>query len=303
MKDDLINEIKLHFSSSREGIRSINNINDGETFTVKESNRYGVGIINKNNVVINEKFSNVSLKNVKYLFNNQEIEILLLSSTLFSHRLEFAYLCAQFVELGKQNENRNSVIESPLEWWTKWQELLGNSISNKTVYSVIAELYVWKLELENKKKSLWMGPETASHDIQSDTYNLEVKSTLSKYKNEITISGQFQLINNSKLFIVYVKMEEVVHGMSINSLVSELVKLGENEDSINKKLIKLGYEMGASIRDTAQFRINEIRYYPVDEEFPQITPDSFVGGIVPKGIKKIVYTVDLEGLEYDKWYS
>ena len=36
--------------------------------------------------------------------------------------------------------------------------------------------------------------------------------------------------------------------------------------------------------------------YAVDFDFPRITPTSFVGGVMPAGITKITYTVDLSGM-------
>ena len=36
--------------------------------------------------------------------------------------------------------------------------------------------------------------------------------------------------------------------------------------------------------------------YTVDERFPRITPSSFADGVMPAGITKITYTVDLSGM-------
>ncbi len=33
-------------------------------------------------------------------------------------------------------------MAEPLDWWKKWRELMGNAISNKEAYSVIAEMMV-----------------------------------------------------------------------------------------------------------------------------------------------------------------
>lgn len=304
MEQNLADEIKLHFSSSRNGIRPLDKlIDDNETFTIKEEYSYGVGVVNRNNVIINEKFANVFLTNKNYVYNGEEINLLVLSSTLFSHHLEFSYLCAQFVTFGPKGENRKALIQNPLTWWEKWQELLGNSIKNQTASAVIGELYVYYMDVKNGQKTSWLGPESSSHDLQNENYHIEVKSTLSKYKNEITISSQFQLKRDNDLYIAFIKLEESMDGYSINGLINELKMLGQDYSSINKMVVKLGFEEGSSIRDNKKYRVNELRYYRVDESFPQITEDQFKGNKFPNRIKKIVYDIDLEGIEYDVWYQ
>lgn len=38
-------------------------------------------------------------------------------------------------------------------------------------------------------------------------------------------------------------------------------------------------------------------FYEVNDEFPAIRENSFVGGILPKGIQSITYTLSLDGVE------
>ena len=44
------------------------------------------------------------------------------------------------------------------------------------------------------------------------------------------------------------------------------------------------------------FLVHEILLYRVDQDFPTVTPSSFKGDVLPAGITKISYTVDLTGL-------
>ena len=37
--------------------------------------------------------------------------------------------------------------------------------------------------------------------------------------------------------------------------------------------------------------------YDVDDDFPAIRESSFVGGILPKGVETITYTVTLDGID------
>ena len=42
-------------------------------------------------------------------------------------------------------------------------------------------------------------------------------------------------------------------------------------------------------------------FYEVNDEFPAIRENSFVGGILPKGIQSITYTLSLDGVEGKKY--
>ena len=46
-----------------------------------------------------------------------------------------------------------------------------------------------------------------------------------------------------------------------------------------------------------KFILHEMLKYKVDEKFPRIIPDSFIGGVIPAGITSITYTVNLDGME------
>ena len=41
----------------------------------------------------------------------------------------------------------------------------------------------------------------------------------------------------------------------------------------------------------------ESKEYTVNEKFPMITPNSFVGGKIPANIEEIVYTINLSSLQ------
>ena len=87
----------------------------------------------------------------------------------------------------------------------------------------------------------------------------------------------------------------VSSGYSINALVEQLKVKGINVGDINCKLKELGFEEGRSARNK-KFIIHSMLKYTVDSDFPRITPTSFVGGVMPAGITKITYTVDLSGM-------
>ena len=88
-------------------------------------------------------------------------------------------------------------------------------------------------------------------------------------------------------------------GHSINSIVDRIGQLGYNKSYLNKQLLNHGFDVGMSCRDL-KFIIHDLNIYHVDGDFPRITPESFKDSVMPKGIVKVIYTVDLSGLNSEK---
>lgn len=299
--DNTLERIKIQFHTASEGLRQIDDF-----YTFKYEGEFGVAFENIHNVKINEKFSSVSLetRSITYANNSDGIELILLSSNLKTHKNEFASLCMQFIEKGQNEENRNIVISNPILWWQKWKELIGNRMYDPKPYSVIAELLTLeRLQKLEEKDILWSGPFASSIDIQTKTKNYEVKSSLIRYENEITVSSQFQLAQKEEvnpIFLYYYKMEELLNGETINKVVSRLGELKKvSIQEIEKKLDSLGFPKNASVREKS-YVVHEIRKYKINNNFPRITKDSFKDGKIPANIKKIVYTINLDNIEYEK---
>ncbi|MEF7522835.1 PD-(D/E)XK motif protein [Erysipelothrix rhusiopathiae] len=298
----IVDEIRENFASQfSHGLRTIKTA-DEKSWTIRESNYYGVAIMNINNLEINEQFSNVRLFSSEFQINGGErINLLILSSELNHLRNEFAIICAQFLEPGENKENRILLQTEPFEWWKKWRDLLGNSIKHKKIYDVIGELYCALFLLESKEKNLiWQGPSMNSHDIETETISLDVKTTLIKYAETVTISGQFQLQSNKTLYIYMCKLEESSKGNSIDDLLELIVTAGGRRSDYEEKISQLGYRHGSRDRKI-KYRKLEGKRYLVDTAFPAITPSSFVSGKIPDNITKIEYTIDLVGIPNEIW--
>lgn len=88
----------------------------------------------------------------------------------------------------------------------------------------------------------------------------------------------------------------MVNKICIDKIVEEIGKLGYNKADINMKLEESGFDEGMSARKKC-FILHEMLKYDVGSDFPRISPESFVGGVLPKCITKISYTVDLSGMK------
>lgn len=298
---ELLEEIRECFASTQDGARKIKTLPaEYPAIVIRNNEGYGVAIEFNDSRDVSEKFANSRLFTAILIIGGEEKKYLILSCMLDSLRYEFATVCAQFIEPGIDGIDRKNLIAQPLEWWKRWRELLGNAISNKEAYSVIAEMLVLDRLFVNDKSVEWTAINAGSHDIEGDNNSYEVKSTIKRYGSTITISGQHQLQSKKKLQIYFCRFEKSKEGISVNNLVKELLIHGYDRDKLEKELYQLGYEKGSSIREV-KYKVLEKRIYEVNDEFPKITNTSFKENHIPDSIIQITYTIDLDGLNYTVW--
>lgn len=267
-------------------------------WTVKLDDSYGVAIPYKGTEEINESFASAKIRSTSIKLRSGDIErVILLTTDSEDIRTPFSVLCEALIDPGENGIQRTIVVASPVMWWKEWKELLGNKNIDARIYDVLGELCVLKQIVQNGEEAEWNGPDGATYDIESPARFVEVKSSINREKREVTISSQFQLFPNGKpLVLVLCRFEPMVMtGISIDGVLSEFEDIGYNVDLLNQKLEKKGLEKGMSARKKT-FILHEMLLYTIDENFPVITPESFVGGVMPKGITKITYTADLSGL-------
>ena len=271
---------------------------DYPAWTVKFVDGYGVAIPYSGQQEINENFANARIYSSVIRFNTEtEQRALLLTTESYNIAVPFSALCAELVDPGEGGIFRSEITASPVKWWREWKDLLVNKSIDDRVYDVLGELCVLNYLIANGEDANWNGPAGASYDIETDVRFVEVKSSVVRDRKEITISNHFQLDPpNKHLDLVFCQFEpSVISGVSINLLVEQLKDKGINIGAINQKLKELGFEEGRSSRNKT-FILHGMLKYTVDSDFPRITPASFVGGVMPAGITKFTYTVDLSGM-------
>ena len=144
----------------------------------------------------------------------------------------------------------------------------------------------------------WSGPFGGVVDIKTPVTDYEVKSTISRYGAIVNISGQFQLAASSgkPLQLVHYRFVAVDDGLSIDLVCDRLIALGVDAAMLEGALQRLGMEAGCSTRKEA-YDLLEVNSYAVDDDFPRIIPASFIGGVMPIGVFKFEYSVDLSGFK------
>jgi hypothetical protein len=276
------------------------------SWAIKFKSNYAVGIMIDEKIKINESFANVSFYTDWFRVNDTSKHLLVLSSTDESLRNEFAGICALFLETPPDGSKREELMKDPIRWWKNWKNLIGNRSVEKNVHGVIGELvilyYLKKSVIININAENWTGPEGKSIDIRTETKNYEVKSSLIKYNNIVTISGQYQLNYDNHLSLMLVKLEDPgveTSGndiVSIESLIKKLRGLGVEQSILNAKVSKLGIKEN-SLDRKKQFRVLKVIEYPVKEDFPLIDMNKLDGGDNKDRILQVTYKVDLSGLE------
>ena len=296
---NIIEEIRSHFAALYDGMRKLESVpEEYPAYSLRYQGEYGVAFDYDSDKDILEESVNAKISTREVtIWNGERRKCLLLTCYDEEFRNEFAYMCELFITPGVNGEARKKIIENPLVWWNKWIELLGDHKGKKVCYDELAELITLDFLYKDDSSVIWTAAEAGTHDIESASASYEVKSTIKKSETHVIISSRHQLEAANKLELFFFRMEKSLSGFSINDVADSLEKHGYDRSQLEKQLADKGYSRGMSIRDT-KFTILEVRRYIVGEKFPKIVEGSFKNGVFPHNIIKIIYTIDLEGIDY-----
>ncbi|WP_295158093.1 PD-(D/E)XK motif protein [Selenomonas sp. AE3005] len=301
---DLVQAIKNHFALLHDGhIYPMHDELPGDynAWVVRWNGKIGVAVPYDSDEHVYSSFAEIEVESciingeqVLYLFINAE------NNDKQWRSLAFANICENFVSPGEDGSNRELVTHHTQEWCAKWKDLLGNASREIPVHAVVGELMVYRWLLQQGLKPQWTASNRSRLDFITENAAWEVKSTLSHTDLQITVNGQKQLTSqpDCPLSVMFCRMEPNPQGESVNDMVQSLTTLGVDETYLENALSGLGLKLGAFARKE-RFSLIEMRRYPVNDKFPRLTEDSFVGGKLPDGIIKIKYVIDLANLEYE----
>lgn len=261
--------------------------------------KFGVAIPNSNEVVVDEGFSEVEFVSQTMIIEEEQIAVLMLMSENPLLMEPFSFLCAEFVRC----ERRDEITQNPLVWWQQWKSLVGNKNVDEMVHDTLGELVALYYLASHGEAAEWNGPLGATYDIDCGGKYVEVKSTKSRNKKEITLNNEFQLQPpvGSNLKIAFCQFEDANVGISINKMVDLLANIGYDKTDLNKKLRGKGLRENKSDRNKC-YMLHMLTFYNVDDAFPAIRSESFVGGAKPVGVQSYTYTVSLDGVVGEQVY-
>ena len=296
--NEVIQEIKDHFAAGINGLRKIVSLPyEFSAYSYRNAGIYGLAIEYPDEKEINEAANEVLYSTQTLVKESGEKKYLLLTCLDEEYRNQFAELSYSFINPGENGEKREVLLTDPILWWNRWTELLGDKKSKKGSYDVLAELIALDYLFQQDKTTRWSAAEAGTHDIESDSQSYEIKSTTKKSESHITISSRFQLESANKLELFFFRLECSQSGFSINDVVESLERHGYDQNLIESQLEAKGFVKGRSTR-SIKYTILEVRRFDVDDNFPKIVEKSFKGDVFPKNIVKILYTIDLEGIDY-----
>lgn len=196
----------------------------------------------------------------------------------------------------ESNYNINLVLDR----YKSWRDFIKLISLPKTDIGLLGELFFLNLLIDRNISNIhsWTGPEFATHDFNLGSKFVEIKTTTSKYKNLISVNGLLQLNNSDQTTLCLIRVEkDVSRGKSLQDLVSEIsVKLNSPDRAVfDTKINRYNAILDMS---TDKFVFTMCNFFPVDENFPRISHDSFKNDRVPKGISYISYMVDLSNVEF-----
>lgn len=255
----------------------------------------GVAVLFPHDTEVNEDFSNVWLRTTTIVQSDgSTVKVLALLST--SCDRPFAALCSNFVDPGFEGGAREGIVADPIAWWKSWRDLLGNRSVDYKIYDVLGELIVLRYLIKEGMSPEWRGPDYASDDIDCGHQLVEVKSTVSRNSKSFVAHGFYQLADAGiAKKLAFCRFEQADSGETIDAVVDDLVSLGCQRESMERKLTSLGYPKGRGARSRG-FVVLSVSLYDVDDNFPHLGKSSFVGGDLPPGITGLQYCVMLDGV-------
>lgn len=261
--------------------------NNMKFYTFVMNDEMGVGIIYNKIDEIHESFNSFSLCTKTYFYDEKNTTFIMLLKKGKKGLKDFSRVCASFV----CEENRNSIILNPIDWWEEWRQLIGNTNKEQAIYPLIAELLLYYYVYKNDSTAKWNYHTYPTHDIESDSKTYEVKSTLSKYNSIIHVSSENQLKRGKNpLFLFFVRMEESLDGLCLEDVLNKFCSEKKSELMCS---IKKAYPNLQTHQKKKKFKILDIRKYVVDDNFPVLNIDR---NQIPSCINHISYDIDLLGL-------
>lgn len=289
----MISRLKEIFLELNTGTkRSVNIEKCQDSYAFKNTKEYGVYLKYDGEVFIDEKFNSIKL----YSASVEERNVLILSCNNFNLMSTFLNIVYDFINI----DNRSGILRNPYIWFENWKEIIGNYKKDLMVYDIIGELKCFILLHSKYGKVAWSAIHMGTHDLESNGMAFEVKTTVNKTINQITISSSQQLScdNSNELYLLFVKVEKSENGYSIDDLMNEIKSLGVDTLQMEEYLNERGYSEGKKER-YCKYIVRNIFKYFIDDTFPKITEKQFKYEKIPDGIVSINYVVDLSNINYE----
>ena len=207
----------------------------------------------------------------------------------------FASICANIVGSIFEAESEREGVRLVIVQLRKWKEIFSKRrnqiLSKQEQQGLYGELFFLGKLLHSidkvKATRIWVGPEMAPKDFQSDMWAVEVKTTSITSQSGISINGESQLDESDldNLFL-YNNVVEVLQqgGQTLPEIITDIRKLLEGEtraaDIFESKLLLSGYfDFDEESYKERHYYIRKEQYFRVTDDFPRIKKDDLRLGV------------------------
>lgn len=234
-------------------------------------------------------FSNLQEIQVNLLHSESEKDrnILIFQLTNIEHEDIFAILCEDMIARIADEIDEKIIVREILNRFEKWKSLFNKinlqGLRPEEQRGLYGELYFLRKFLNNNQNYLnivnsWIGPEKQVRDYQSNSWAVEVKTTLGNNHQKIQINSERQLdvSNLEHLFLYHISLEQQQNsGESLNEIVDSIVDILKTDTislyRFKSKLYEVGYfDLQRNLYDLIGYHIRKDSYYQIKGDFPRI---------------------------------
>ena len=250
---------------------------------------------------IEDVSSTSAIEVIQYRKDNFNIlRFYLINDDIETHFYSF---CDDLIEQSRVLKSSRNGYSFLLKRFYNWKKLFKNTnsvMSEKEIMGLIGELYYLKTFMFNdfsvhEAISSWTGSTKTHKDFSLKNKWIEVKTD---QKNSLTVKissiEQLDSIYNGILCVITLeKMSEQFNGITLNSLVENIIKSISNLEDLecfNDKLSKYGYSCNQEY-DKFVYDIIECNQYLVNEDFPKLSKK-----MLPNSIVKASYEIALDSI-------
>lgn len=209
-------------------------------------------------------------------------------------------------EITKKQRSPSEIVQMVIKKWRRfWGQSPHSILSFENQIGLFAEIWFmsfWLIPNVGAGEALlrWKGQSGSRHDFEWLGRSVEVKATMSKRGKIHKIHGIDQLDppENGELFLFSLSLrEEAGAGNTLPGLVATCRHLIESDldllDLFEANLFSAGYSpLHENEYANNHFRIADESLFSVNEDFPRLTDEIFMGGI-PVGVERVDYEINL----------
>ena len=195
------------------------------------------------------------------------------------------------LEMVNSDKECVAVLVNRLSTWKSFMKgYLKKGLTPEQQRGLFGELHVLGYLLisrfGNRMVDAWVGPDDASQDFQFDGIAVEVKTTIQKKPQHISISNERQLDRGTLDVLVLANIsvdENAATGMTLKEKVDEIKDLlGDSVPSqvrFTERLNLVGYNDLQADGYDKRYDVRSTSLYSVEDDFPKIVADDLMDGV------------------------